>query len=828
MFPKFLPILLLICSFVAYPVHSQDEKTTPSLQNKPAPTSPEKSEEKEVIEDDGEANKGGDEKRWSDASIQVIGAKSKDLKRIPGSATIVNKDHLEKTQPIDSMEVLRRVPGASIRYQDPAGLTMNLGFRGISGEASRKVLILEDGIPVSLNPYGEPEMYYVPSIERMERVEVVKGSGSVLFGPSTIGGVVNFITKKPPITPKLSSTTIGGENGYFSQYLSYGGTFGNTGFDISVLRKQGDGFRDHQSFSVNEINLKTITELNEKHSITTKIGMHDQVANITYLGQTTPQFWSNPKSNYAEQDKREIERYQTVLGHEYRINDHARLITRFYANQTRRDWGRQNYSRNNDLTKDLKPSASIREYDANPFVKQAGDTVWLTDNQSFRNRKYRSIGIDSKVEMDFTTFSIKHELDLGARYHFDSANVTFLSGVSTPDFAIYGNGTNAKPTELISSPYSLNQSGSLRDDEYRQAKALAIYAQDRILLTSRFAVIPGVRYETINQSRLIRRSLANFDPLTYTQSGSTVVQLDKEGKTHTAIIIPGFGTTFDLTDTLTWFAGVHKGFAPARYESAIGPDGNDVSLKPELSWNHESGIRGKLTNYFQFQLTGYYLNFKDQIINSSAAGGNFGSRPINAGHSTHKGVEIDMVYDFGKFSQIKWDIPFEVIYSRNEARSNQYTNNLKALIDGKQDPLLQIDTNGNTLPYVSRDVVTLALGTKAPNGFYIMGEWQYFSKQYHDLENTRTFYGQDTLRKEVLTPAKYLGYGTGATETNGLNGIIPAYELINVSIGIRKESWAVFIVGKNLMDRMYISSRLPERIQPGPFRQINAGITLYL
>jgi Fe(3+) dicitrate transport protein len=109
-----------------------------------------------------------------------------------------------------------------------------------------------------------------------------------------------------------------------------------------------------------------------------------------------------------------------------------------------------------------------------------------------------------------------------------------------------------------------------------------------------------------------------------------------------------------------------------------------------------------------------------------------------------------------------------------------------------------------------------------------MGEWQYFSKQYHDLENTRTFYGQDTLRKEVLTPAKYLGYGTGATETNGLNGIIPAYELINVSIGIRKESWAVFIVGKNLMDRMYISSRLPEGIQPGPFRQINAGITLYL
>jgi Fe(3+) dicitrate transport protein len=769
-----------------------------------------------------------EEKRWSDSSIQVIGRKKTDLKRIPGSATVIEKDFLEKTQPIDAMEVLRRVPGAGIRYQDPAGLVMNLGFRGISGEVSRKVLILEDGIPISLNPYGEPEMYYVPSIERMERIEVVKGSGSILFGPSTIGGVVNFVTKKPPIEPTLSSTTIGGENAYFSQYLSYGGTFGNTGFDISVLRKQGDGFRDHQSFFVNEINMKTITQLNEKHAITTKIGMHQQEANITYIGQTTPQFWKNPKSNYAEQDLREIERYQIVFGHEYKFSEQARLITRLYMNQTRRDWGRQNYSRNNSLTSNTKPKDSLVEYDTNPFSNQAGDTIWMRDNKSFRNRKYRSMGVDSKVEIDFTTSSIKHELDIGTRYHYDYAHAQFLSGVSTPDFAVYGNGQNSSPTSLISSPYSLNQSGSLRDDEIRQARALALYAQDRILLTDRFAIIPGLRYETIHQTRLIRRAQSNFDPISFARSGSAVVQLDQEGKNKTDVVIPGFGTTYNLSQDMTWFAGVHKGFAPARYQSAIGPDGQDLALKPETSWNYESGVRGKLTNYFQLQFTGYFLDFKDQIINSSEAGGSFGSRPINAGRSTHRGVELDMVYDIGKFYKMRWEIPFEVIYSLNEARSNQYTNNLKALIEGKTDPLLQIDTNGNRLPYVSKNVLTLSLGTKAPNGFYILGEWQYFSKQFHDLENTKTIYGQDLMSKDVQPLAKYLGYGTGASYTNGLSGEIPAYELVNVSIGIRKESWSVFIVGKNILDRKYISSRLPEGIQPGPFRQINVGLSLYL
>ena len=47
--------------------------------------------------------------------------------------------------------------------------------------------------PVALAPYGEPEMYYSPPIDRMSRIEIIKGSGSILFGPQTIGGVVRWV-----------------------------------------------------------------------------------------------------------------------------------------------------------------------------------------------------------------------------------------------------------------------------------------------------------------------------------------------------------------------------------------------------------------------------------------------------------------------------------------------------------------------------------------------------------------------------------------------------------------------------------------------------------
>jgi len=94
------------------------------------------------------------ESKWEKTQINVVGEKNGGIKRIPGSATVISAKTLEETRPTDSMEALRMVPGAAIRYQDPAGLTMNLGFRGVSNEVSRKVLVLEDGLPVSLNPYG--------------------------------------------------------------------------------------------------------------------------------------------------------------------------------------------------------------------------------------------------------------------------------------------------------------------------------------------------------------------------------------------------------------------------------------------------------------------------------------------------------------------------------------------------------------------------------------------------------------------------------------------------------------------------------------------------
>jgi len=841
---KFAKYLILLFTLVGLSLFAQESKSP--IENK------ESTEVKEIQESTESKESNNKDKKWQNAQINVIGESKKELKRIPGSATIIDKKYLEETKPMDGMDAMRKVPGVAIRYQDPAGLTMNLGFRGVSNEVSRKVLVLEDGIPVSLNPYGEPEMYYTPSIERMERIEVVKGSGSILFGPSTIGGVANLITKKPPKTPVFYTTTVGGQNGFFSTNTGYGGTFGNTGVDVSFLRKQGDGFREHQSFKINEFNFKTTTQLNEKHAITTKLGYHHQIASATYVGLTTGMYnaYGTKKTIYdpylpssanrlnhpgtfsqkgrelnpAEQDKRLIERMSFSLGHEWNFAEKWKLVTKVYGYTTTRNWSRQEYTRNTAVGQQ-PPNTTFFMYDGEPFTDRPGDTIWMRNTNAHRDRKYQTAGIESRVQGDFNLGGIKNEIDLGMRYHYDQAYVQLLSGVNTPDYAIPVNPESSTTAfRTYSSPYSLSSSGTLRDDEYRQAKAASFWIQDRIVITEKFAVIPGVRYEAINQSRFVKRRQQNFDEFTFAASGNPV-QIDAEGKSRTHVVLPGFGLTYDVLEHLTLFAGAHRGFAPPRYESAISPTANDLSLKSEKSWNYEGGIRGDITNYLYAQVATYLLDFQDQIVNSSAAGGNLGSRPVNGGKSIHRGAEVTLSFDLGKFLNKQFNLVFETNSSFNSAKSNQYTYNLRALQTGSIDPRLHKDTNGNLLPYVSQEVHILGISFAIPSGFYARAEYQHFSKQYHDLENTKTVYWYDAMSTADKANLDYLNIRSDAT---GTNGVIPEYGIVNASLGYKHpdKKWSVFINGKNLQDTKYISTRLPEGIQPGLFRQINVGFSL--
>lgn len=121
-----------------------------------------------------------EETQYLAPAVEVIGSE-RNLELIPGSGTVLGEDQVEREKYTSVQEALRETPGVHYRGEDGIGLTPNIGIRGINPDRSEKILILEDGMPAGLAPFSENAAYYIPPVERMEKVELLKGSGSILF-----------------------------------------------------------------------------------------------------------------------------------------------------------------------------------------------------------------------------------------------------------------------------------------------------------------------------------------------------------------------------------------------------------------------------------------------------------------------------------------------------------------------------------------------------------------------------------------------------------------------------------------------------------------------
>jgi outer membrane receptor protein involved in Fe transport len=128
--------------------------------------------------------------------ILVVGKAPKDIP-LATVSTIVASD-IEKQKPRDLSDVLKFIPGSMVTFGDKD--TYNLKLRGIS---SNRIALFVDGVPV-YEPYFSTFDLKTVSAGGIDTVQVTKGPSSVLYGPNTLGGVVNVITKRPTERPALS------------------------------------------------------------------------------------------------------------------------------------------------------------------------------------------------------------------------------------------------------------------------------------------------------------------------------------------------------------------------------------------------------------------------------------------------------------------------------------------------------------------------------------------------------------------------------------------------------------------------------------------------
>ncbi|OYZ25561.1 MAG: TonB-dependent siderophore receptor, partial [Hydrogenophilales bacterium 16-64-40] len=440
--------------------------------------------------------------------IDVVGEDGEAIARQPGSVAIVTREELELTQPLSVQDALKSVPGIVVREEEGYGFIPNIGMRGLNPNRSQKLLVLEDGVPVAPGLFLANESYYSPRIERMQSIEVLKGAAGLRYGPTTIGGVVNYKTKDPEQGAKVTAKI--GTHGYRSIGLDAGGTApsGEAIGGISLVKAEGDGFRNN-GFDMTDLMVKGGMALGENQWVGVKFTRYDNEINTSYVGLRPNEYKNDPTKNPAPNDYFLTDRNSFDINHEWQINDTVKLKTLLYWSQLTRDYWRR--------------EVQARSANGTTFVPCDGSAYCMNGN----NRTFEMMGLDSRLHVNYDGFGVKNEAEIGIRLHSDKLNNTKLRSKTDP---------NAR-------------SGDLTEDDTQKAQGIAFYGQNRFILNERVAITPGLRIETYDQSR--KNELTGVS-----------------GKSSTTEVMPGIGATWQLAPQAQLFAGAFKGFSPAMVATA--------------------------------------------------------------------------------------------------------------------------------------------------------------------------------------------------------------------------------------------------------------------
>lgn len=159
----------------------------------------------------------------------------------PAVAQVFTRDQLERMGVRTLSELLARV--ASVYVSTQTNSRESAWFRGVRNRYNDKILLLVDGIPLRDPVYEHaPTDDYLP-LENIERVEVLRGPGSALYGTNAYAGVVQLFTRKAPPTPGGSAFVGGGDESTWEAGVQGGGRWGGNGLFAwgSAFDTNGDG-----------------------------------------------------------------------------------------------------------------------------------------------------------------------------------------------------------------------------------------------------------------------------------------------------------------------------------------------------------------------------------------------------------------------------------------------------------------------------------------------------------------------------------------------------------------------------------------------------------
>ena len=525
---------------------------------------------------------------------------------VPAAVSVVSSEKIEKQGARSVVDALQGEPGVRVSYYTEGNFPI-VQIRS-SGDAglfqNTDVLVLIDGIPqVNLND----QSYYdqIP-FESIDRIEVVRGPTSALYGRNAVGGTINIITKRAPSEREFSATGTVGSFGYVKPSLSIGGPIGdNVNVLVSGSFERSDGWRDQTEREAVDLFARADIFLTPEIDITLTGWYFDLVQEIPTIlpllpdGSEVPGVDREDSFNLPGADSRN-EALQLAATLNFEPNDELLLTVPIYYRQTDRVLHRDGSFIDNVNT-------TAQTFDLYPFTPTSEESI---------------IGIAPRVTWTPTE---RVQLVFGVDYEHNDAKAgasnTFPAGTNffTPITVNYLTGqflTNINNLETL-----------VRRDGDFESTVLAAYAQGQVDVTDKLTLTLGGRYDS--QERTL------VDPL----RPNPRVEADYER------FSPRVAADYAFADNLYGYVSYSEGFNPPfggafAFERAGADD-----LEPEVATNYEVGVKYAFPNGQGFvNAAVFYLQRRDLVQTLRINGVN---TQINAGGLDVFGLEFDGAYNLG-------------------------------------------------------------------------------------------------------------------------------------------------------------------------------------
>lgn len=336
-----------------------------------------------------------------DDTLVVTATRINELANLPASITTITAEDIQNSPARTLPELLAAEVGVNTSSLFSHGSRASVGLRGFGETSTQNTLILLDGRRLNDIDLSSVNYSAIP-FENIERIEIIRGSGSVLYGDGATGGVINIITKDPKSANNYSQlkTTVGS---FDHREINAFTTFASEKFSVTanINSQENDGYRDNNSFNQNSGHVDLRVPVSDGE-IYAKLGAFQQ--NLEFPGvrsvdptTSTDQLSTDRKGTGTPNDWGDEYTQFVTLGYSTDLNAHDSLVidAGYRRKRTRAEFFAFGgaYSENSVRTLSFTPrltlARNIAGYQANSTI---GADVYIHEYRSNRSSNSQNIG----------------------------------------------------------------------------------------------------------------------------------------------------------------------------------------------------------------------------------------------------------------------------------------------------------------------------------------------------------------------------------------------------------------------------------------------------